>query len=904
MKANFAGLIRRRGAGIRRAVLLSLAALVVAGPAFAVDPEPTDPTSELAPGWALLGTFKGSTSSRLLTEARNLIFEFESSGDLYDDLGDLSIGLGYKGDDWKIDWDNAFNRRILPSHETLEPGDRLTSENLSSYLDVSRLGSRGRFDYDYVPDIVGESDLGARIEYGFVLNRRRRRDPVQVGDRPMAEIIDELQDEDSFFERHPLEHDTSLVRGTTIVIGALADKISDWLGEKSADTEQGALFFELYADPSALALDLGVPVEAALFTGETPGVRVGDSVEHTSFLGLVPAQIGYRKHGIRVSFQSFFRFMRETRLTRVSERVVHVRVRNTFGRGIEVIPFKVRPELRVFGLFKIGYTLYEAKLGGNHGTSSEVEYRVDLAVPGAFDALRRLLGDGTSVAWRPLAEAALRADGVRVLDQQLRRGDDRFAQQRLKLFSWMRYQGRALASTSEVSRAGERFREVVRVRSRDYKRGSKRRWDTSSSITAQGNLLTRGEDGEWRPDPEGHSAVSIVTSVRNHRATDAEVRRQADVLEAILGLPETPPVLEELGDYRSPGTSRVSWNLELSFDGPTIRRALTASDADAWRTLGELFLGPGGGETWATEEARRGWKRQGRKARDADLEPIFAAEWSGRKALRLAGNIVEHVEDLRRYAAEDCLRCLGRAYKKREELGLLQALLVRLAGGFEGSGLGYHFEIFQQDMLAPVTVTNGIRHVFRRDIAAPDVEEREAWSVEAMGNREFGSSDSRLRGGFLWLNQNPASVDSQCWILRLFSDLEIDPDLRVRVDLRDASDAWADPEIRHGAVPIGPPHEVVMTPFMTARYYYDVPLPSTAGFQEGDGYTLLVRVLNADGYPVTEEQQIRFEWPKGVTDRLAPACAESAAEPRIGWLGAPHDAPASGTAPAPPGLAY
>lgn len=891
---------RRRGRGFARALLLSLATLFLAHFALAVESEPRDPTSELAPGWELLGTFKGSTSSRLLTEVRNLIFDFENSGDLYDDLGDLSIGLGVSGEDWKLDWDNSFNRRILPSHEAIEAGGRLSSGNVSSYLDFSRLGSRGRFDYDYVPDIVGESDLGARLESGFVLNRRRRRDPIRIGDRPLPEIIDEIQEADTFFERYPLERDTSLVRGGTIVVGGLADKISHWLGEKSADTEQGALFFELYADPMALALDLGVPIETTLFTGETPGVRVGDSVDHTSFLGVVPAQIGYRKYGLRASFQSYFRFMRETTLTRVSEKRVHVRVRNTLGRGIEVIPFKVRPELRVFGLFKIGYTIYEAKLGGNHGSSSEVDYLVDLAVPGAFDALRQLLGDGTAVSWRPLAEAAIRADGVRVLDQQLRLGSDRFAQQRLKLFSWMRYQGRALASTSQVERSGERFREVVRVRSRDYARGNKRRWSASSSITSQGNALTLDDDGEWVRDPEGRAAVSILTSLRNHRATDSEIRRQAGVLATILGLSETPRVLQEIAAYRSPEPSRVAWNLELSFDGATMRRALAANETETWRAVGELFLGPGGGESWGTEEARRAWRKQPREVRDADLEPLFASEWSGRKALRVAGKIVDHVGDLRRYTTEDCLRCLSRAYRKSKELVFLQALLVRLAGGVEDSGLGYHFEIFQEDMLAPVSVTNGVRHVFRRSIEAPDVEGREAWSVEAMGNREFQSADSRLRGGFLWLNENPASTDSECWILRLFSDLEIDPELRVRVDLRDASTAWADPDVVRARVPIGLSHEVVMTPFMTARYYYDVSLPSTQHFEEGNAYTLLVRVLNADGYPVTEEQQIRFEWPKGINERLPPVCRTPVTTgPPSGQLHASLASPAAPDAPEP-----
>ena len=52
------------------------------------------------------------------------------------------------------------------------------------------------------------------------------------------------------------------------------------------------------------------------------------------------------------------------------------------------------------------------------------------------------------------------------------------------------------------------------------------------------------------------------------------------------------------------------------------------------------------------------------------------------------------------------------------------------------------------------------------------------------------------------------------------------------------------------------------TPFSTARYYYDLSLIPSHELLEGEGYTLLLRALNPDGLPVSEEQQLRFTWPE------------------------------------------
>jgi len=60
---------------------------------------------------------------------------------------------------------------------------------------------------------------------------------------------------------------------------------------------------------------------------------------------------------------------------------------------------------------------------------------------------------------------------------------------------------------------------------------------------------------------------------------------------------------------------------------------------------------------------------------------------------------------------------------------------------------------------------------------------------------------------------------------------------------------------------------------MTARYFYDVLMPDVPSLgDERRGYTLLLRVLNPEGYPVSEEQRVRLEWPKGGLAGAAAHC--------------------------------
>ena len=71
---------------------------------------------------------------------------------------------------------------------------------------------------------------------------------------------------------------------------------------------------------------------------------------------------------------------------------------------------------------------------------------------------------------------------------------------------------------------------------------------------------------------------------------------------------------------------------------------------------------------------------------------------------------------------------------------------------------------------------------------------------------------------------------------------------------------------------MGRPAKVEHTPFMSARFSYDIPLPASTSLQEGEQYTLLLRMLNADGRPVSEEQQASLTWPTGGLQTAADGC--------------------------------
>ena len=211
-------------------------------------------------------------------------------------------------------------------------------------------------------------------------------------------------------------------------------------------------------------------------------------------------------------------------------------------------------------------------------------------------------------------------------------------------------------------------------------------------------------------------------------------------------------------------------------------------------------------------------------------------------------------------------------------------LVVETIGETPGQGSarpGYDLEIFGGDMLSPVTLSNGIHYEFRtgvrsfEEVAGYEALEVETGTEEAVRRVDQSQSvwggaktlirgaDARLRAADLFLDVDSAPAGSQpeCR-LRLYSDFRFSPELALRVDIRRSRAVAADIAEATHLIPFGEPAGVLETPFSTARYYYDLSLIPSHELLEGEGYTLLLRALNPDGLPVSEEQQLRFTWPE------------------------------------------
>ena len=106
-------------------------------PSYGWAQEVSEPIEAPDAEWMVLGSFSGSSASGWLSRINNWIFEYESDDSLFQDLGDIGVGVGFHLDDFEFDWDTFFKRKVVRSHADLEPGQMVADDDLSRYRPLS-----------------------------------------------------------------------------------------------------------------------------------------------------------------------------------------------------------------------------------------------------------------------------------------------------------------------------------------------------------------------------------------------------------------------------------------------------------------------------------------------------------------------------------------------------------------------------------------------------------------------------------------------------------------------------------------------------------------------------------------------------------------------------------------------
>lgn len=853
-----------------------LVALALAGLALWCPSGTTAQEEEPAPqaDWLRIGSFTGAPVEGAGEFFDNELFREARSGDLFQELGDFDISFGKTWSATSLDASITYSRRVLDKHRELPPGSTLGDRDLSWFQAVNSARAKTSLDVDYLPDSSALIGVGFHAESGFVLTAAETQSPRKLGpefsrtvsrENLRAELAGYWDKNDARFRKKLLPR---LSRTLLAMLDALATEIN--LGFE--DTEKGALYFEGFVEPMTLWVDLGFPLKTELFTSADPRLQPGDGATYTAFVGISPLRLSARELGMRASFEYFYRLIRETTVIELADDHVLVRVRTIAAKGREITPIKIRPEVRL-GFLRYGYTFLQDRRDAGKFRAADLVYRFDLGTPEGRAALDDLLGAKNRVRLKSPLEAAAKGKGVEILSAELRSGDRRDLNLLARFPSWFRTKRQNLAVVQDIKIGQATVREATqgqRASLKVRKLGRRRDEGSSAVLTLQATRVQGSESARPR-------AIEVRTAMSDRRAGPGARRQVATLWRTLPGQPEPPPELF--------GTENVGIvaSITAGARGEALNRLLAMRSEEIWRTVATAVLGADLGDSWLTGEQRQAWRAgHGRK---------------GRRRLAAAERFVAWFDDLRHRTAQGDIDGRGwtRNALRREDFPILSRLILAAgtAGGTAGAqdGGSLSAEIWTDEMPRPLRIARGRSPISRLGALAAEPEAApegtapgpapalgpngapqrlEGSTVETAAHARdidsLRSSAPRLLAGRMFVvEQGPgATIDGpKQFNLSLFSDLRFAPEHRVRIELR-RSRIRADLPLAVVGIPAGEPHPVPEGPFAISKFRYDLRLPSGLAEKIDDRhpYSVYVRVLNAEGLPLTEEEPLHFRLPR------------------------------------------
>ncbi len=825
--------------------------------------------------WQRIGSFTGAPVEGAGEFFDNELFREARSGDLFQELGDLDASFGHTWSGTKLDASVTYSRRVLDKHRELAPGSLVGDRDLSWFQAVNSARAKASLDVDYLPDSGATIGIGLHAESGFVLTAAETQPSRRLGqdfsrrlsqEKLRAELAGYWDSRDARFRKRILPR-----IGRTLL--ALLDGLASQINLGFEDTEKGALYFEGFVEPITLWVDLGFPLKPELFTSADPRLQPGDGATYTAFVGISPLRFSAHELGLRASAEQFYRLIRETTVIEQADDHVLVRVRTIAAKGREITPIKIRPELRLLFL-RYGYTFLQDRRNSGRFRVADLVYRFDLGTPEGRAALDDLLGAKNRVRLKTPIEAAAKGHGVEILSAETRSGNRRDLNLLARFPSWFRARRQVLAVVQDVEIGKTTVREATQGRRSSLKvRNLGRRRDHGS--TAVLTLQATHPEGAEAAQPR---AIEVRTTMSDRRAGPLERHQVADLWRSLPGRPEPPPEL--LGKE----TVGVVAAFSAGARGAAMDRLLGLPSEEVWRTVGQAVLGAEQGDAWTSIERRELWRsRHNRKER---------------RQLAAAERFVSWFDDLRTRTARGEIDARGwtKNALRRDDFPILGRLVLSVAAApSEGAANGGSFsaEIWTDEMPRPLRLGQGRSPIARMGSLAAEPEAApvgaqatppagapgangaplrlEGSTVETAAQARdidsLRSSAPRLLAGRMFVVRKgtgaPGGRGANRFYLSLFSDLRFSPEHRVRIELR-RSRIRADLPLAVAQVPTGEAQLVPEGPFAISKFRYDLPLPKDLNdrIDDRDPYSVYLRVLNAAGLPLTEEEPLHFRVPR------------------------------------------
>jgi hypothetical protein len=121
-------------------------------------------------GFSRIGTFRGTPGDDFGDAFENEVFREARTGELFQELGDIEIGLGGTWKRASIDGTLAFSRRVLMRQKELADGSILPDDATSGFRSLNQATAKTELPLRYLSDSAKPFYMGLRATSGFVLS--------------------------------------------------------------------------------------------------------------------------------------------------------------------------------------------------------------------------------------------------------------------------------------------------------------------------------------------------------------------------------------------------------------------------------------------------------------------------------------------------------------------------------------------------------------------------------------------------------------------------------------------------------------------------------------------------------------------------------------------------------------
>jgi len=540
-----------------------------------------------------------------------------------------------------------------------------------------------------------------------------------------------------------------LTRYYEVVVKFFSQKLNK-LYSYFIDTEKGKVFADDPLAPLKLHSRLGVPMDSRIFLEENNEIKVGDIIEHTTFYAIKPLGIKYDIFSfLRPSYAKYARFFRTLAFKKISGNMVEVEIEDTslFGDSTEI--YKISPKL--FSLIKLNLGKWNIE---NFNEERMLQkFNIDLNKDSGKVFFKKILFSAYSSTLDLHKDTILinsigYEDSVKTFSPVYTQGFGDENSIVLKIPDVITYENRSFTNLQNLTLGDNVFTRGEKLHRKRLKNKIEFNFGpfniSKKDMSHSCNMSIESSDQEALTDD---TSLNINCNYTNEYSDNKNVQEITEYLLMIQDGKMDQYDLTQLQKINFEKPSEISVKSNLSFSKKEIDKILNHSEDEIYHEISKLLFGEDAKNIFA-KKYHRVWSQVRRDQsttvvknakvyRDCSLM-LYQYEinetvdgmykefnglvgnqrgldsYRGSKCVNyfsMAKSLVNALQEIKLdYTATGKIELALETMSSMNKVGLIQALMLRLAGGVDQNGVHFTYIVTSPELAGIIVQTNGRRY--------------------------------------------------------------------------------------------------------------------------------------------------------------------------------------------------